>query len=81
MRLIPRGINNLLQLQLIQEDFATLHIRVLPCPGFSGADAKAIEERARAKIPSSMAVRLQVVDRLETTPRGKAPLVIRRVDG
>jgi phenylacetate-CoA ligase len=76
---IPREIDHVFQLQLIQPDFDTLWIDVLAMPGFGEKDVQAIEERAQAKVPASMRITVRVVERLYKTPRGKIPLVVRQV--
>jgi phenylacetate-CoA ligase len=76
---IPREIKNISQLQIVQVDFGTVRIDVMALPGFSNADAAAIANQARAKLPASMEVTVQAVSQLTLNDRGKAPFVIRRV--
>jgi phenylacetate-CoA ligase len=74
---IPREIEHVSQMQLIQSDFNTLHINVLAMPGFSPKDARQILDQAKAKLPHTMEVSVQAVDCLQKTLRGKTPLIIR----
>jgi len=76
---IPREIEHISQIQLVQPDFDTLQVNVIALPGFSAADAAALRDQARAKLPSSIQVAVQPVERLLTTARGKTPFVIRHV--
>ena len=75
---IPREISHVLQLQLVQTDCDNLVINVAALPGFDARDAAAIMAQARAKIPASIAIRIEIVPQLITNERGKAPFVIRR---
>lgn len=76
---IPREVDNLLQVQLVQRNFDEVVIRVRCKPGFGANDRERLIQNARNKIPDSMAVRVEVVDRLTVLPSGKTPLVIREV--
>ncbi len=74
---IPRGVPHIVQSQFVQSG-SDVEIRVVPAEGFSEAVVQQIHRQARLKIPNSMTVRVETVDRLERTARGKAPFVIRR---
>lgn len=75
---IPRDVEHLLRIQVIQETLEDVRILVVPGPGYSPRDAEQLMHNVRAKIPVSMRVRVEVTDWLERTPRGKTPLVIHR---
>lgn len=76
--LLPREVPNLLQIQLVQEQIGSVLIRALVQPGFGPGDRAKLEANARTRIPPAMDLRIETVDRLETTAQGKAPFVIRR---
>lgn len=73
---IPRGVENLMRLQVVQEVPEEVVLRVLPAPGFSAADADHLVRNARLKIPQSIAVRVETVSELKRTSRGKTPFVV-----
>lgn len=75
---LPREIENILRLQIIQEDPHTVCIKALTTPGFSPEDRQHLMENARLKLPADMAVRIEEVAELARLPSGKAPFVIRR---
>jgi phenylacetate-CoA ligase len=80
MNHLPREVDNLLQLQIVQEAPDSIVLHALVRPGFGPADAARLIANARAKLPAAMAVRVAVVDRLEQAASGKTPFVIRRHD-
>jgi phenylacetate-CoA ligase len=75
---IPRDVSHILRIQVIQENLNEVRILVLPAAGYSERDAAQLLQNARAKVPDSMQLRVEVVQWLERTPRGKTPLVIHR---
>ncbi len=77
---IPREVENVLQVQLVQESFDSVAINVVTTAGFGAADAARLLEQAKAKIPSSLQLTLNVVDRLAATAGGKTPFVLRKID-
>ena len=77
---IPREVPNILQIQLVQRDFESVGINVVTTPAFSSKDAGQLLDQAKAKIPLSFQLTLNVVDHLETNARGKAPFVLRMID-
>ena len=75
---IPRDVNHILRIQVIQETLDDVRIMVLPTDGYTETDAAHLLHNARAKIPASMRLRIETAQVLERTPRGKTPLVIHR---
>ncbi|MBV9655860.1 MAG: hypothetical protein JOZ42_14995 [Acetobacteraceae bacterium] len=75
---IPWEVANLLQAQIVQEAVDDVRVRVLTLPRFSETDGRKLEANARAKIPTSMRIRIETVQELEVGPHGKTPFVIRR---
>ncbi len=74
---LPRGVPDVVQMQIDQTAPDRVEIRVVPLPGFSEATRALILDKARQKIPPPMAVEIVAVERLQRTERGKAPLVRR----
>ena len=77
---IPREVANVLQVQLVQREFESVGINVVTTPAFSSKDAGQLLDQAKAKIPLSIQLTLNVVEHLETNARGKAPFVLRMID-
>jgi len=75
---IPRDVENVLRLQVVQEDFDSARIFVLPTENFTTADAEVLLANARARIPAEVNVTVEIATRLERTPRGKTPLIVHR---
>jgi phenylacetate-CoA ligase len=75
---IPRDVDHILRIQVIQESLDDVRILVLPAPGYTERDAAQLLQNARAKVPDSMRLRIETAQWLERTPRGKTPLVIHR---
>jgi phenylacetate-CoA ligase len=75
---IPRDVDHILRIQVIQESLDDVRILVLPAAGYSERDAAQLMQNARAKVPESMKLRIETAQWLERTPRGKTPLVIHR---
>jgi len=75
---IPRDVDHILRIQVIQESLDDVRILVLPAAGYSERDAAQLMHNARAKVPASMKLRIETAQWLERTPRGKTPLVIHR---
>jgi phenylacetate-coenzyme A ligase PaaK-like adenylate-forming protein len=73
---IPRGVERLLRLQVLQETPRSVVLRVLPGPGFGAADAQKLLHNARLKIPVAVDVQVQIASDLQKTERGKTPFVI-----
>jgi phenylacetate-CoA ligase len=77
---IPREVPNILQVQLVQRDFESVVINVVGTSAFSSKDAAQLLDQAKAKIPMSIQLTLNVGDHLVTNARGKAPFVLRMID-
>jgi phenylacetate-CoA ligase len=75
---IPRDVEHILRVQVIQESLEDVRILVLPAPGYTERDGAQLLQNARAKVPDTMRVRIETAQWLERTPRGKTPLVIHR---
>jgi phenylacetate-CoA ligase len=75
---IPRDVDNVLRLQVIQEAPDFVRVLIVAKAGFGEADRAQITTNLRRKIPGTMHYALEVVDALERAASGKTPLVIRR---
>jgi phenylacetate-CoA ligase len=75
---VPHDVRNVLRMQVVQEDFDSARIFVLPTADFTPADAEVLLANARARIPPEVNVTVEIATRLEHTPRGKTPLVVHR---
>lgn len=78
---IPRDVNNIVRMQIIQEKLDEVRFLVIPTENFSEQDEAHLLKNAYAKIPQSMKIRIERVNLLEKTKRGKIPFVIRRWEG
>ncbi len=76
---LPREVNHILRMQIIQEDTRHVRLHVIPNVDFSHADAQLLMKNARLKIPEDMDVTLHMVKELETLSSGKIPYVIRKM--
>jgi phenylacetate-CoA ligase len=74
---IPRDVDHVLRLQVVQEDVDHVRVLVLAAPRFGDADRQQIETNLLQKIPPTMRYSVEVVESLERRG-GKTPLVIRR---
>jgi phenylacetate-CoA ligase len=75
---IPHEVRHILRIQVVQETLASARIRVVPMPGFDGADAAQLLSNVRARVPADVTLTVEIADELERTPRGKTPLVVYR---
>jgi phenylacetate-CoA ligase len=76
---IPRDVDHVVRMQVIQERLDWVRILVIPDAGFSEADRQQILANARLKIPESMEVSVEVVESLERTAQAKTPFLIRKI--
>ena len=75
---VPRDMDNVLRLQVVQEGFDDVRIFVLPAAGFCQEDAENLLANARVRVPADVNVTVEIASRLERTPRGKTPLIVHR---
>jgi phenylacetate-CoA ligase len=75
---IPRDVDNVVRMQVIQERPDLVRILVIPDKGFSEQNIAQIQHNVALKLPPSMQVTIEVVDELERTAQNKTPFVIRR---
>lgn len=75
---LPRGVEHVVRIQIIQETLSKIRILVLADPGFSEQDEHRLRDNALAKLSSNIEVSIEIRERLETTAQGKSPFVIVR---
>lgn len=75
---IPRGVPNLVRAQFIQDSPERVTLLVVPAAGFGEETVALLRAHAALKLPPSMQLRIEITDRLERSPTGKTPLVVRR---
>jgi phenylacetate-CoA ligase len=72
----PRGVPNLLRLQVVQERPDLVVLRVLAASEFSKADEAQLLRNVRRKLPETMTVRVELNGPLHRTAGGKTPYVV-----
>lgn len=77
---IPREVEHVVRIQVIQETLHRVRILVVPAPGFSERDRQQILHNASLKLPAEMQVEIEVVEELERTAQNKIPFVIRKFE-
>ena len=78
---IPRDVPHVVRTQFIQDSVESVTLLVIPAPGFDEQCRKLLMQHASMKLPPSMRVRIEETTELLRTGAGKAPLVIRKIDG
>lgn len=77
---IPREVEHVVRMQVIQETLHRVRILVVPTPGFSERDRQQILHNASLKLPAEMRVEIEIVEELERTAQNKTPFVIRKFE-
>jgi phenylacetate-CoA ligase len=75
---IPREVDHVLRIQVVQEALNSARIAVVPASGFGADDAAKLLENARTRLPDHVHLTLETATWLERTPRGKTPLMVHR---
>ena len=78
---IPRNVPHVVRAQFIQESTDSVTLLVVPAPGFNDECRKLLLHHASIKLPPSMSVHIQTTTQLVRNRSGKAPLVVRNLDG
>lgn len=76
---LPRGVQHLVQMQVIQFDWDKVEIHILADAAFSSEDEQQLLRNAREKIPPSIDIRIIKKEQLIRSSSGKLPYVIRHV--
>ncbi len=78
---LPRGLVDVVRMQVRQPAATEVEILVVTGGGdLTDADRRTLDASIGRKIPPSMSVDVQVVDRLPRTAAGKTPFVVRSAD-
>lgn len=72
-------LDRVVRYQYFQDQPGICEFRVLPAPGFTPADAAAIERAFAAKVGGALQLRVRVVDEIRLTARGKLKLLDSRL--
>lgn len=75
---LPRlsgGLSPVGEYQVEQLDLHRVVLRLVPAPGFTPADGAAVRAELEACLGGDVAVRLDVVDRIDPEPSGKRPVI------
>ncbi len=75
---LPRDVENVVRMQVIQERPDFVRILVVPTADYSHENEAQIWANVHRKLPPNMQVQIEVVQELERTAQGKTPFVIRR---
>jgi phenylacetate-CoA ligase len=67
--------------QIVQDDYDSIEIRVVPGPGYSEADTRHLLREFRQRLGEGVHVRVTQVPELERSRSGKFKWVISRVSG
>jgi phenylacetate-CoA ligase len=76
---LPREVEHILSLQVIQDAPEAIRIHVLTTADFNIHDEQKIMSNARRLIPFDVQIGIFAVGKLERVANGKTPLVIRRI--
>lgn len=77
---IPRDVEHVVRMQVIQESLYRVRILVVPTDGFNEQDRRQILQNASLKLPAEMQVSIEIVQELERTAQNKTPFVIRKFE-
>jgi phenylacetate-CoA ligase len=78
---IPRNVPHVVRTQFVQDSVESVTMLVIPGPGFDDESRRLLLEHASVKLPPSMSIRIETTTELVRNGAGKAPLVIRKIDG
>jgi len=80
MDYIPRDVEYVVRMQVIQERVDYVRILVLADEGFGDSQRQQILANARRKIPESIHIEVEQVDMLEQSAQRKTPFFVTKVD-
>lgn len=75
---IMREVENVKRVQIIQENLTSVRLLVMPDDHFAESNYQELIHKTYLKLPSSMQVKLELVDELKHTSQGKTPFIIRQ---
>ncbi len=77
---LPRGVDNLVRMQVYQDSPDAVEIRLRPGPNFSEPAMRQLRENVEAMIPPTIKVDIRNDAEFEKAPNGKTPFVIRKLE-
>lgn len=77
MNHLPREVENVIQIQIVQESRERIRILVVPAERYSDRDARVLLKNAAAKLPATMSITIETVEALHRTSNGKVPFIVR----
>lgn len=77
---IPRDVEHVVRMQVIQESPHRVRLLVVPTRDFNERDRQQILHNASLKLPAEMRVEIEIVQELEHTAQNKTPFVIRQFE-
>jgi phenylacetate-CoA ligase len=75
---IPRELESVLQVQVIQDAETSVRLLVIPRGELTSRDRNTLHRNARELLPPEMNIHIEPVESFEALPNGKTPFVIRR---
>jgi len=75
---LPRGVDNLVRMQVYQPSPDAVEIRLRPGPGFSQQAMRQLKENVDAMIPPTIHVDIVQEAEFDKAPNGKTPFVVRK---
>ena len=75
---LPRGLENILRVQVIQHAAADVELRILPTSDYNESDYHKLLANARARIPGNIRIHVRSDGNFERTKMNKTPFVIRK---
>lgn len=73
------SVEGILEGQVVQYDRAQLDIAIVPGPRFRSEHAQEVELQAKMLVGNSMRIKVEVVNSIERTARGKLQAVVRKI--
>jgi phenylacetate-CoA ligase len=77
---LPRNVNHLLRMQVVQQELSHIMIKIQTTADFSKSDQRQLIENISELIPPDVSYDIQKAEELAKTPSGKTPFVIRLID-
>jgi phenylacetate-CoA ligase len=78
MNHIPRELDGVLRIQIVQDSTSRIRILVLPKGELTNSDKRTLEKNARELLPPYMELHIEPSGELLSLPNGKTPFIIRK---
>lgn len=76
---IYKGLSNMIETQIIQEDYSTIKVKLIPGKDFSSSDEEMLVSRLLERLGNNMKIYVEKVDFIERTARGKIKNIISNI--